>query len=1064
MGDDFLSAVTYSGTAGNWCCEAKFKIFNTLNTARRTLNIGDIIGFELWYNDSDDKILFSSSYVREFLSAWMYSGPANNDASHFGDLLLVGEPAPSIEVLSPNGGEVLIVNQPFAINWKAFGISGNIRIQLSTDGGAHFDVIKWHEPNDGTCDFVPEAYHVSDNCIIKVRSVDDMTIQDDSDAPFSIIPESTKPIYHAKRIPSFINTPVLDGVPDEPIWDYVSYAELKFGGVPESWGTPWSNFADNRVSFKSLWSEAENKIYVAVFVEDDIRGTLDHSNPASPNFIPWKDDCIEFYTDGNLSGGVYKDTYAEAQQWLLTELGHIALTSYPDITKYHAYTGDALSYGYVQGLNGDWAIEAEMKIFNQFPTNQRTLALNDIIGWNVWYDDSDDHTLVGGLYNRDKQVGWYYEGKSYHDADYFGHLKLEGNIPYIHVLSPNGGESYACDCSITWESHNTSGAVKIQYLDHVLWKDIVQSTVDDGQYDWTIPKGKILAQSKIRIVDVADQKLSDESDDYFSIDCPSDCRITITYPNGGETIGCNMEITWTSVNAGNHVGIRYFCKNVWHDVVLSTPNDGSFDWHIPANTKCSSKIKIINLASTGCWDMSDGYFTIDCEQSLQGHIYVSDANGCKGEDINVDIRIDGNPDPIEAFGLVFTYCPDKLTVVNAEAVDLTKDFQFFEYNVLTPGNLNIGGFNATGIPANSAGVVARVKLHIKECQEGETCVLSVKNMVDDLESFIVHNGTFLCEPTCLLGDVNMDDQITPGDALCAFNIYMNGGFPTPGSDCDNECALYSAEVNCTPDGITPGDALYIFRAYMQGKLPPLDCDPSRSALTRGKTPEGVIEMRILSEEKPGYLSCELSLRDVGHLAAFGFDLGYPDVLLSYESMTLSDVTRQWDRVEVREATDGVLRIGGYTMKSVNEENSVSLITLTFKIMTEQGEGEIWLFNLTDDIQFAKTTSSEFDIGSVLNNTGVVAEGFKLFQNYPNPFNPETELSFHIPRETHVRLTIYNTLGSEIRTLTDKVYAKGLHTISWDGCDDQGKRLSSGIYFYRLKTDNFMETKKMSLLQ
>ncbi|MBN1155131.1 hypothetical protein JXB12_09470, partial [candidate division KSB1 bacterium] len=64
---------------------------------------------------------------------------------------------------------------------------------------------------------------------------------------------------------------------------------------------------------------------------------------------------------------------------------------------------------------------------------------------------------------------------------------------------------------------------------------------------------------------------------------------------------------------------------------------------------------------------------------------------------------------------------------------------------------------------------------------------------------------------CALGDVNNDGSITPGDALCAFQTYLNGGTPPAGTECDNECALYAADVNCTPNGITPGDALYIFQ-------------------------------------------------------------------------------------------------------------------------------------------------------------------------------------------------------------------------------------------------------------
>ena len=89
------------------------------------------------------------------------------------------------------------------------------------------------------------------------------------------------------------------------------------------------------------------------------------------------------------------------------------------------------------------------------------------------------------------------------------------------------------------------------------------------------------------------------------------CSITITSPNGGESVGCSKTITWTSSNASGNVKIEYYCNDTWHTIISSTPNDGSYTWTVPNNTVCSSKIKISDVAATGCWDMSDNYFNID---------------------------------------------------------------------------------------------------------------------------------------------------------------------------------------------------------------------------------------------------------------------------------------------------------------------------------------------------------------------------------------------------------------------------------------------------------------------
>jgi hypothetical protein len=90
--------------------------------------------------------------------------------------------------------------------------------------------------------------------------------------------------------------------------------------------------------------------------------------------------------------------------------------------------------------------------------------------------------------------------------------------------------------------------------------------------------------------------------------------------------------------------------------------------------------------------------------------------------------------------------------------------------------------------------------------------------------------------------------------------------------------------------------------------------------------------------------------------------------------------------------------------------------------------------------------------------------FMLFQNYPNPFNPTTSIEFLLPRSGQVKIEIFNILGQKVRTLVDQHLKAGHKLVDWDGCDDSGKEVSSGIYFYRIKTSEFSQTKKMVLLR
>ncbi len=88
----------------------------------------------------------------------------------------------------------------------------------------------------------------------------------------------------------------------------------------------------------------------------------------------------------------------------------------------------------------------------------------------------------------------------------------------------------------------------------------------------------------------------------------------------------------------------------------------------------------------------------------------------------------------------------------------------------------------------------------------------------------------------------------------------------------------------------------------------------------------------------------------------------------------------------------------------------------------------------------------------------------LSQNYPNPFNPDTRIEFALPRSSFVRLEISNIVGRQIRTLVNQRLSAGHKAVVWDGRDNSGKTVSSGIFLYRLETDYGIETKKMVLLK
>ncbi len=100
----------------------------------------------------------------------------------------------------------------------------------------------------------------------------------------------------------------------------------------------------------------------------------------------------------------------------------------------------------------------------------------------------------------------------------------------------------------------------------------------------------------------------------------------------------------------------------------------------------------------------------------------------------------------------------------------------------------------------------------------------------------------------------------------------------------------------------------------------------------------------------------------------------------------------------------------------------------------------------------------------LAENSLVPNEYRLEQNYPNPFNPTTEIRFQLPDAGQVELTVYNTLGQAVKTLASGTYDSGVHTVQWDGTNDFGNPVSSGVYFYKIVANKYVALKKMNLMR
>jgi hypothetical protein len=140
----------------------------------------------------------------------------------------------------------------------------------------------------------------------------------------------------------------------------------------------------------------------------------------------------------------------------------------------------------------------------------------------------------------------------------------------------------------------------------------------------------------------------------------------------------------------------------------------------------------------------------------------------------------------------------------------------------------------------------------------------------------------------------------------------------------------------------------------------------------------------------------------------------------------------------------------------------SIVTVTFRVLSE----------FEDNARFEIAEGLVFDPKGLANpvvtlgalNVETTPTEFSLLQNYPNPFNPETTIRYNLAETANVQLRIYNIVGQVVRTLVGERQAAGRYQVRWNGTDDRGVAVSSGIYFYQISAGKFQDVKRLMLLK
>jgi hypothetical protein len=304
-----------------------------------------------------------------------------------------------------------------------------------------------------------------------------------------------------------------------------------------------------------------------------------------------------------------------------------------------------------------------------------------------------------------------------------------------------------------------------------------------------------------------------------------------------------------------------------------------------------------------------------------------------------------------------------------------------------------------------------------------------------------------------VGDMDGNGTLTPGDALCVFNTFLNGQVVPPACDAiDYECEQEAADADCS-GLITPADALAVYQRYILSEPIEVCLGQNGPSATSTDTRPRV---STLHRVEGGDFVVILSVETSTALDAFGLRVVVP-ANLELASFERGDGTRDWILCDARPTHDGTWWVGGFN--TTGRAGASELVRLRFHALTVDADpADVRFTDFVDDLAGAVESGE---------HPHTVPASFRLYQNHPNPFNPQTSIRFDVPAGAGVlpvRLAIYSVRGERVRVLVDDARGPGAYSVTWDGRDQNGVAVGSGVYFYHVRAGQYETSRRMVLLK
>ncbi len=300
-------------------------------------------------------------------------------------------------------------------------------------------------------------------------------------------------------------------------------------------------------------------------------------------------------------------------------------------------------------------------------------------------------------------------------------------------------------------------------------------------------------------------------------------------------------------------------------------------------------------------------------------------------------------------------------------------------------------------------------------------------LIPRTQTLYANGGVLVKKYDGLIGDINLNGvPFEIGDVVYFTNFFMDPvRYPLTGE------RLQNSDVNQDGTPATLGDLVTLIKIFTNG-----------GAKVNATAADNAISYEVSASDTDWQYSLAAPAEFAAALFILRIDGDRACQFAASEELATFDITTHQD--------------GEYLRILLIEKSGQNIRLDAGELIRLDGAAEIV------SQQFVDHTGSEVPVG--LNRVTPLPTNFALLQNYPNPFNPETLISFELPKSGHVTLEIINLLGEIVSTPVDGTLAAGRHVVTFRSVNTEGAELPSGVYFYRMRSEQFESTRKMVLLK